>query len=481
MRSLTPMALAGRRLLCATVAFALMFGQSPVQAQSNKAYDELQSRIDRTNKRVEDLQQSLAEAQAGAKVFQELLQNNLAQITSLRSAVLYAGPGRENARNDAQKSLGAIDNGKIIDSVAALPQSSFDNPELKTQILGCVKGLTDASRQTLSSGSTNIDGLSAACPDVKARQVLRELQKETQAAKQAWTKCRQTVVDATNLPSNALPDDPEGLSNLSASQVQQNLAALAGTAGSAQQCAKDMQQAFQKITDQAKASAALGSALTLASQVCFASGGNPYVCGGMIVIALLMDMFGGKGGGGDGAGPGPNEPGGGGGGKTIDVATVPGPPGPPGPSPSPSPNPSGVFDGASEGTWGGSVTGTIACVAVNHTLTCWTPKDVPVDRASTKIAIDPRKSDAPPNNPPHLAEVLDQTISNGPASNLIICASQDLKVVIGLLLQVPADKATYPIQMELIHGDTSPTLYYPSQSRAISNESHEAQCSKAFR
>jgi hypothetical protein len=63
----------------------------------------------------------------------------------------------------------------------------------------------------------------------------------------------------------------------------------------------------------------------MAANVCFASAGNPYVCGGMLAIAILMEIFDGSGGGGNGKGKGegPKEGGAGGG---QDIPTIHGGP-----------------------------------------------------------------------------------------------------------------------------------------------------------
>ena len=90
---------------------------------------------------------------------------------------------------------------------------------------------------------------------------------------------------------------------------------------SVKKCAQDIDRAVRQIAQAKDAKALVSTAMTMAANVCFASGGNPYVCGAMLFVAILMEIFDGSGGG-KGKGPGDGDkdsPTGSGGSPTISV------------------------------------------------------------------------------------------------------------------------------------------------------------------
>jgi hypothetical protein len=68
-----------------------------------------------------------------------------------------------------------------------------------------------------------------------------------------------------------------------------------------QDAAASCKHAYDEVKQAKSAEKAIASAMSMAASVCFASGANPYVCGAMLVIAIIMDEFGS--GNGDGQGP----------------------------------------------------------------------------------------------------------------------------------------------------------------------------------
>lgn len=69
------------------------------------------------------------------------------------------------------------------------------------------------------------------------------------------------------------------------------------------ECAQEISKAIQQVAQAKDAKAVISTALAMAANICFASGGNPYICGAMLFVAVLMDIFDGSGSGrGDGGG-----------------------------------------------------------------------------------------------------------------------------------------------------------------------------------
>jgi len=154
--------------------------------------------------------------------------------------------------------------------------------------------------------------------DKDAREALKtKLQTIEKDARKAYDDCRQTIEEGAAEYRNLLPANASDRIDPNAFNAIKQYPNKRVRA-----CADEVKKAIDALKDVRDAKALVSNALTMAANICFASGGNPWVCGGMLAIALIMEIFDGGGGGkGDGAGKGP--PGGAGGGNAPTVSGAP--------------------------------------------------------------------------------------------------------------------------------------------------------------
>jgi hypothetical protein len=195
-------------------------------------------------------------------------------------------------------------------------KSGFNS--LPAELKGSMEKCVGASADVKAANSDNPNFDLPGC-DKSSREALKEkLQSLENEAKKAYDDCRLTIEqDAREyrdlLPKNASDNiDPKSLSALKQYPNKR-----------IRECADEVKKAVDELKDVRDAKALVSNALTMAANVCFASGGNPWVCGGMLAIALIMEIFDGGGGGGKSDGPGKGPPGGAGGGSAPTVSAGP--------------------------------------------------------------------------------------------------------------------------------------------------------------
>jgi hypothetical protein len=275
------------------------------------------------------------------------------------------------------------------------------------------------------------------------------------------------LVESDAIKPDTLPIDPSGLSDESAKQLKTNLEALKSsiqsTTADAKKCANGLSSTFEKIQAQESAAAAIGMTLAFAGQVCLSSGGNPYVCGGILVLALLMNLFGDKGGGGgakgDGTGPG-EVPGSNISGKNVKL----------GPAPGPGGRTQSVAT-ATAGPWGKTADGNTGCDQNGSALVCWSLAD-----PQNKRTVDPAVS-VQAKSP--VADQLATAIAQKKDDRIFFCGGQSPHFITGLLLMDDPGSSYYPIKAAYI--DSTLRLSYPPTKLALpSGAKLSSICPTAF-
>lgn len=354
---------------------------------------------------------------------------------------------------------------QAIDQVKKIPEEIL-NPALRQSVISCAEGAAKAAKDQLSAGpGTSITALLEGCSESKARAILKELEQARQAEVAQWQQCGRVINSVAN--GSVLPANPAGIPASEFETVKATLKAIGqknGLANNAVDCVKTMDKALDSIKAQDTAAGALSAALTTASQVCAATGGNPYVCGGMLVVAILMNLFNsGKGDGngdgkGDGKGP-ENKPGPYTG---NDIATN-GPPDPapqpPGSGPVTPTNVIGVVDPS----------GKLTCTVTNGVMTC-----VPKANPATKLIIDPAKSIASGGS---FETQFKQVLNSLAGDSIFVCLAGDQNNFINGILITMTDGTLAPIKLDYSSGVT---VRYPPKTIPGTGDKG-GKCPEAFR
>jgi hypothetical protein len=402
-----------KRAIAIAIAVSLMNSQiSPAFSQQLR---EIEARVERLSELVDrmvSLQERVAAAQASS-------------IETARLAQRYAGPeGAARAVTDMRSTRAEAERAKVLVEQLRPDIIGTQTHQLITQcILGANaaadRALASGGRLTLSAQEATEPRAALGCDDREVRQAMDALEAQRRQAVTTWHSCRQSLTGVRDI---ALPADPSGLNAEGRRETAARLQRLQQrlTAGDlpadAAACARNLQSAYDNITQAEDASAAVGSALALAAQVCLASGANPCVCGAMLLVALIMNMRGGGGSGGDGEGSGTSRRGRPGTG-TIDAGDVPsaGRPAPPqSPSPQLGPNPAGP-----QTVLGGVPGGQFQCVTEGPgRVACSTVGNTDAGRA---VIIDVTTGDRPE------IELLRARMSAGPSDprRVVFCGTSD--------------------------------------------------------
>jgi len=402
-----------KRAVAITTAVSLLIAQiSPAFSQQLR---EIEARVERLSElldRMVTLQERMAAAQASS-------------IEAARLTQRYTGPeGPARAVTDVRGTRAEAERAKALVEQLRPDILGAQTHQLITQ---CILGANAAADRALASGGrlpltaqeATEPRAALGCDERGVRQAMDALEAQRRQAVTTWQSCRQSL---TSVRDVALPSDPSGLNadgrRETAARLQrlQQRATAGDLPADAAACARNLQSAYDNITQTEDASAAVASALALAAQVCLASGANPYVCGAMLLVALIMNMRGGGGSGGDGEGSGTarrGRPGTG----TIEAGGVPsaGNPVPPQPAPpqhSPSPAGPQTVMGDVRGGQFQCVTespGRVACSPVGNT------------DASRAVVIDATASNRPE------IEMLRARMSAGPsdARRVVFCGTGD--------------------------------------------------------
>lgn len=233
----------------------------------------------------------------------------LATILAKQIAV-EAKPDKETAQ---KKVTDAEGRGLPQELARALEDpKKFDalDPSVTALVKKCV-GAVAKAKVSPNNANFSLDG----CSQKDIDDLKEALLKQESNAVAALEQCRTVITSRAEeyrslLPPNINDVDPKKISALG-SYPDPDI----------KKCAQDIDRAVRQITQAKDAKTLVSTAMTMAANVCFASGGNPYVCGAMLFVAILMAIFDGSGG---GKGKGPEDgdkdsPTGSGGSPTISV------------------------------------------------------------------------------------------------------------------------------------------------------------------
>jgi hypothetical protein len=297
-----------RHAFAISTAFLFAVSQiSPGFAQQLKEIEARTRELDARLERLSDLVDRMAVVQ------ERMAAAQAARIEEERLSRRYAGPdGSARAVTDVQRTRAEVDRAKTLMEQL---QPAVIGSEAHQVITKCIAGAAAAADRAVANGGRL--GLNAqesgeprtalGCDERGVKEAMDALEARRRQAVLTWQSCQQSLSSIRDL---TLPSDPSGLNAAGRRAMESRMQRLqervkAGTLPpEAADCARNVQSAYETITQTEDASAAVASALALAAQVCMASGANPYVCGAMLLVALIMNMRGGGGSGGDGEGSG---------------------------------------------------------------------------------------------------------------------------------------------------------------------------------
>lgn len=262
-------------------------------------------------------QQSVANEELTATLegIASLLATQVALTEGDRRAQRYTAgaEGTEGAREAAGELTprveGAVDFISDPSNQAALDRAI--GPDLRERLQVCLSGASEEWQRLIDAGDTNsmgdINAAIEACSPESIRSILGELEVQQDRALEAWRSCHAALADVEGLSLRGIPTDPTALLRGDISDdVTERLAALReqaeGAGSTARECAGQLEDLFVDIQNQENAAAAAATFANFAATACMGSGGNPWVCGGLFAIAILMALFGGGSGDGDGDG-----------------------------------------------------------------------------------------------------------------------------------------------------------------------------------
>ncbi|MEM1050010.1 MAG: hypothetical protein AAGL24_27890 [Pseudomonadota bacterium] len=269
----------------------------------------------------------------------------------------------EEGQQQARQAVTEIEK-KIPDALNVLqqvPEEHFPNG-LKERMIGCADKLQSVSKDVVDNNldfsAQDFEG----CSPKDVRELLAELDQIKQQTQEAWAQCRDAVLSTGKVSSSSLPSDIFGVAR-GESKKNENLTEnlkelkdqLSDAGDDVNDCADQLSNLYDKALNQENAAAAMAMMMNFAATACAASGGNPYVCGAVFLVAILASLF--SDGGGDGDGDGKSDGDGVEGDGTSDVAGVSGGKGGgPGPTPlSPAADPpledQPIITGLLNGTW----------------------------------------------------------------------------------------------------------------------------------
>lgn len=331
--------------------------------------------------RIGRLESRLNELSADNSVLTDLVKVVLAQQTATAKLAEFAKAEPAALKQDAEKLMPRADT--ALQTLTQIPAASLGGADLKARIETCIKNAKSSAEGLLKNPTAKFPGMIDSCSDVDQRAILAELENLRNTGLKEWQRCQSILDSAGTIGATSFPRVPSGLSASSAQDVIEKLKQLKGvydqTQGVARDCIGTLEKTFNQIRDQESAAAAMSMALGMAAQVCASTGGNPYVCGAMLVVAILMNLFKG-GGGGDGDGDGKGK---GSGDGPENVAGV----NPKNVATSSLPSSTADVGCANCGDFGNTRDGLIGCNTNTGSLTCWLR-----DRPQIQLVIDPAKS-----------------------------------------------------------------------------------------
>lgn len=247
---------------------------------------QLETRQDERSTALEALMTEVLANLAADRLRQGGDQNAAAAVPSVIDTANKAKDVLDRVSNEAPNSLGVGSDGRpLINSMQE-----------------CAASALATANDGQSLDPTKGQAITVACNESRARELLAQLEQNRQSAMQTWALCRQAMIASRQMLDENIPQDPMVLSKSDRAALKANLVAIKNPPPEIAGCLSQLQTLVDDLKNMDDSAAALASVLSMAGTICMASGANPYVCGAMFALALLMQMFGGGGGDGDGDG-----------------------------------------------------------------------------------------------------------------------------------------------------------------------------------
>ena len=332
----------------------------------------------------------------------EMLQLMLAKEAAQQRANAYEGDAGKAEAKKKVESAESVE--KVQKAVNILADNKLDKSlgkELRENLHKCA--------QEIQAGKANFPGSTgndaSECTTDKVSGLLEELKKQREQSLEAWKACRETLIKTGKVLPSKIPADPTGIDRKEAKDkfvptlksIGEDVKSLGGEVA---KCSNSIESLYKDISNQEDAGAAMAMMLNTAAQLCMATGGNPYACGAIFLVAILASLFGSGSGDGDGDGKsdGTGEEGNGTPGTGVGVS--------PKPSPTPAPEQNKIEDplvdpnnpadgdnltGDPNGPWG--------CKVTDKELSCTVVKaqaGAPSVGTKFSISTDPSRLVVPP-------------------------------------------------------------------------------------
>lgn len=301
-----------KRLLSTTIILQLSltnvsYAQSPLEIIRDNA--------EATKSAVEEARQIGTQNRDEIERLRSLIEALLSQNEAARRADQYKPENRgpDAAKADAvemgEKADAAADNLTNPDKQADLDRALGE--DLRKRMAECATGMKSRWESLLQKeGGAQISEIEAAiqeCSPDDVRTMLEELKEQQRRALDAWGQCRDVLVSTGKVDTSSIPLNPSGLARGETTEdfkkrLEQIKQDVEGLEESARNCGSNLTDLFEQIQNQEDSAAAMATMMNFAASACMGSGGNPWVCGSLFAIALLMSLFSDGGGDGDGDG-----------------------------------------------------------------------------------------------------------------------------------------------------------------------------------
>lgn len=280
-----------------SILIVSLFSNGTAYSEVATPIEQVQNGLRQQQAALNELQTSIDELRSQNSLLKDMMKSMIATQAAANQLSIQKNQTPDQVKAELEKLKSRAKDAS--DFVAKIPTTSIPQA-LKDRLGKCVTDAYSASEAEISSVSKDPSKILAACPD--AQNLLGELNSLKDKATNTWKVCRSVLVDLKTVQSKTLPQDINGLSTSSMADLRKKVGEIEeltkNANASARDCAKTMKETIEQVTDQEKVAAAVGLTLAFASQVCLSSGGNPYVCGGIFLLSVLMSLFGDKGGGG---------------------------------------------------------------------------------------------------------------------------------------------------------------------------------------
>ena len=218
-----------------------------------------------------DTRLALKDLKADSQQIRQLLIQIAARSTAADLQAKYSGPnGVTQAKEDADK---------LRHHLATPLAPNSLGQDLQKQIEECESAIT-ALATTVQPTKAQVESV---CPN--AAVIRAALDDHAKAIQAAWSKCRDQLIADGSEDAARLPPDIQDLSDSSWATLVAYLKTLPTST-----CTQALSNAAADMQEHQKTSKTLADLLTFAAAACAEAGGNPYVCAGLFIAAILIDL-----------------------------------------------------------------------------------------------------------------------------------------------------------------------------------------------